>query len=128
MKLGFLTGSYQDIEKAANLGFKAIELHVGAFGNPEEADLDGAKIDEAVGLMKKHDIEISALAYYTFCRCTEDRIESEPIFYGRVFDAAEKLGVGVVAAMGGFHGGLNWDVQMSLYGSHILGLTPRIGY
>jgi alkylation response protein AidB-like acyl-CoA dehydrogenase len=26
------------------------------------------------------------------------------------------------------HGGLNWDVQMSLYGSHILGLTPRIGY
>ena len=26
------------------------------------------------------------------------------------------------------HGGLNWDVQMSLYGSHILGLTPSIGY
>ena len=26
------------------------------------------------------------------------------------------------------HGGLNWDVQMSLYGSHVLGLTPSIGY
>ncbi|MDA0321297.1 MAG: sugar phosphate isomerase/epimerase [Verrucomicrobia bacterium] len=116
MKLGFLTGSYQDIEKAANLGFRAIELHVGAFGNPETEDLDSAKIDEAVALMKQHDIEISALAYYTFCRCTEDRIKSEPTFYGRVFDAAEKLGVGVVAAMGGFHGGLNWDDNIKLFG------------
>ncbi len=26
------------------------------------------------------------------------------------------------------HGGLNWDVQMSLYGSHILGLDPKVGY
>ena len=26
------------------------------------------------------------------------------------------------------HGGLNWDVQMSLYGSHVLGLHPEVGY
>ena len=26
------------------------------------------------------------------------------------------------------HGGLNWDVQMSLYGSHVLGLDPKVGY
>ena len=116
MKLGFLTGSYQDIEKAAQLGFKGIELHVGAFGNPEESDLDQDKIDEAAALMKKHDIAITALAYYTFCRCTEERIPLEPTYYGRVFDAAEKLGVGVVAAMGGFHGGLNWEDNIKLFG------------
>ena len=116
MKLGFLTGSYQDIEKAAQLGFKGIELHVGAFGNPEESDLDQDKIDEAAALMKKHDIAITALAYYTFCRCTEERIPLEPTYYGRVFDAAEKLGVGVVAAMGGFHGGLSWEDNIKLFG------------
>lgn len=26
------------------------------------------------------------------------------------------------------HGGLNWDVQMSLYGSQILGLDPKVGF
>ena len=26
------------------------------------------------------------------------------------------------------HGGLNWDVQMSLYGSHTLGLHPKVGF
>lgn len=26
------------------------------------------------------------------------------------------------------HAGLNWDVLMSLYGSHVLGLDPKVGY
>jgi hypothetical protein len=40
VNLGFLTDQIADIEKAAALGFDAVELLVSAFGDPREDDLD----------------------------------------------------------------------------------------
>jgi sugar phosphate isomerase/epimerase len=115
MKLGFLTGSYQDMEKAKRIGFKGIELHAGAFGKAAEAPLDEAKIAEAAALSGQTGIEITALSHYAFSPLTPETVRRAPEEYGRVFDAAEKLGVSVVASMSGFNPDVDWDANVQLF-------------
>src|SRR5260370_11458356 len=100
MNLAFLTGSARDIEKAARLGFDGVELSAGAFGTPGTGDLDAASIEAARALCGSHNMVITALAYYdlAFNAPPEDRITAA---YARVFDAAERLGVRVIASMSG---------------------------
>jgi len=62
MKLGLLTADIGYIERAARLGFEAIELTTDALGDPARGDLDTQAIEDAANLLARHDIEISALA------------------------------------------------------------------
>ena len=64
MKLGFLTSSINDIEKAARLGFDSVELNVRAVGDPTEGALDAGQIEQVKQLVAQHNVSISALAYY----------------------------------------------------------------
>jgi sugar phosphate isomerase/epimerase len=93
MQFGFLTDKVDDIEKAARLGFDAVELNVGAFGRAGEAALEREEIGRAKELTAQHNIVISALAYYdaSFAPPAPENFQTA---YTRVFDAAEELGVG----------------------------------
>ena len=64
MKLGFLTGTIADIEKAGRLGFDGIELAANAFGDPLAGPLDSDALRKAKQLCEQHRVEIMALAYY----------------------------------------------------------------
>jgi sugar phosphate isomerase/epimerase len=108
MILGFLTGKYEDIAKARRMGFDAIELHAAAFGDPAAGDLDAKKISEAKALCEKHDVRITALAHYR-CAGSPADVDLAPKEFSRVFDAAESLGVKVIASMSGFDANLDWD-------------------
>ncbi len=114
MKLGFLTDKIADIEKAARLGFRGIELNAGAFGNAASGALDAEKIKQARDLCKTHDVEITALAYYdvAFNTPPADKVTSA---YGNVFDAAEQLGVNVITSMSGFDGNRDWNGNVQLF-------------
>jgi sugar phosphate isomerase/epimerase len=114
MKLGFLTGTYEDLAKAKRLGFQAIELQVSALGDPAQADLDTAKIAECKRLMQQHGVAITALAHYR-CAGQPADVALAPVEFGRVFDAAEALGVQVVAAMSGFDADLSWDDNLKFW-------------
>jgi len=114
MKLGFLTSRLEDIEKAERLGFNGIELNAEAFGAAAEGPLDPAKISEAGRLAQACDVEITALAYYAMSfKPASARALAEA--YDRVFDAAETLGVGVVASMSGFDADKDWDGNVQLF-------------
>jgi sugar phosphate isomerase/epimerase len=64
MKLGFLTGKIEDIEKAGRLGFSGIELQAWAFGDPNKGIRpDPTRIAEARRLAEQHHVEITAIAY-----------------------------------------------------------------
>jgi sugar phosphate isomerase/epimerase len=108
MILGFLTDKYEDIVKARQMGFGGIELHATAFGDPAAAELDEKKISEAKTLCEKHDVRITALAYYR-CAGTPTDVTLAPKEFSRVFDAAESLGVKTVASMSGFDPDLDWS-------------------
>ncbi|HZR39614.1 MAG TPA: sugar phosphate isomerase/epimerase family protein, partial [Ktedonobacteraceae bacterium] len=110
MKLGFLTGNSADIEKAARLGFTGIELNVATFGNPANGPLDKDKIAHAKSLAEHHRIEITALAYYGIR--AEPQITSS---YEHVFDAAETLGVRVIASMAGFDWQRDWKGNVQFF-------------
>lgn len=114
MKLGFLTGNIKDIEKAKRLGFAAIELHSGAFGDAAEGTLDRKKIAEAKALCKKTGIEITALAFYHFDN-QPAAVKTAAAVYGRVFDAAEALNIGVVTTMSGFDSNLDWNANLQFW-------------
>jgi sugar phosphate isomerase/epimerase len=114
MKLGFLTGEIKDIEKAKRLGFGGIELHARAFGDPLQGDLDRAKIADAKKLTQQHGIEITALAFY-HCASKPEEVTRAVTLYTRVFDAAEQLGVKVVATMSGFDSNLKWDENVKFF-------------
>ncbi len=114
MKLGFLTGNWQDIEKAARLGFKGIELGTGAFGDAVQGKLDLDLVAKANELCRRHDIEITALAHYR-CATGPDDVALAPKEYERVFDAAEALGVRTIAAMSGFDARLDWDGNVQFF-------------
>ena len=114
MKLGFLTGKIGDIEKAKRLGFAAVELHAKAFGDPTKAALDPAAIAEAKKLCQQHGIEITAIAHYRGGRAPED-VAIAVTEYTRLFDAAEALGVKVIAAMSGFNSNLDWKGNLQFW-------------
>ncbi len=114
MNLGFLTGNARDIEKAALLGFDGVELGASAFGTPGAGELDVASIESARALCASHNMVITALAYYDLAGNAppEDRITAA---YERVFDAAERLGVRVIASMSGFDAGRTWEGNVQLF-------------
>lgn len=114
MKLGFLTSQIDDIEKAARLGFDAIELQTPAFGNVGERVLDLQEIKRAKQLSAHHKVEISALAFYDVAFDPP----ADKLFlaaYKRVFDAAEELDVRVVASMSGFDANCDWNSNLQLW-------------
>lgn len=114
MKLGFLTAAYRDIEKAARLNFKGIEINSGAFGDATKGPLDKAKLEEARKLAEKHGIEITALAHYR-CATTPADVKLAPEEYTRVFDAAQALGVQTISAMSGFDANLDWNGNVQFF-------------
>src|SRR4051794_24037874 len=106
MILGFLTTKISDIEHAANLGFRGVELNATAFCEPSQGALDGAKIAQANDLCKKPGVTITALVYYGLAGPQpEDKILPS---YENVFTAAEQLGVQTITSMGGFDGNRDW--------------------
>jgi sugar phosphate isomerase/epimerase len=112
MKFGFLSGSISDIAKAAWLGFDGIELRTDAFGDAAAGPLDSDRLDEAKRLVAEHGVTITALAYYGLAGAPPADVVAT---YGRVFDAAETLGVNVIASMSGFDADRDWDGNVRLF-------------
>jgi sugar phosphate isomerase/epimerase len=119
MQLGFLTANIGDIEKAARLGFGAVELHSDAFGHAGDGPLDDAAIERARALSASRGVAISALAFYDvamragdFNGAGPERVHSA---YERVFDAAEALGVQTIASMSGFNADHDWQGNVELF-------------
>ena len=119
MKLGFLTRSITDIEKARRLGFDGVELYANAFGDPLTGTLDANMIGDTNRLCEQHGMEISALAYYdvAFKAATFNAAGPEEVLntYERVFDAAERLGVRTIASMSGFDANRDWAGNLQLF-------------
>ncbi|HEX4206408.1 MAG TPA: sugar phosphate isomerase/epimerase family protein [Ktedonobacteraceae bacterium] len=114
MKLGFLTGNISDIEKAAQLGFDAVELSADAFGNAMQGELNTERIVEAKTQSEKHGVAITALAYYRLAAGASS-IDAVTTAYERVFAAAAALGVHTIASMGGFDASLDWKGNIQLF-------------
>jgi sugar phosphate isomerase/epimerase len=115
MKLGFLTAKVTDIEKAARLGFQAIEMQARGFGDMSETNPDKQLLKQAKQLGKKHKIEITAVAYYR-CATKPSDVALARKEFARVFDVAEALGVQTVAAMSGFNADLDWKGNLQFFG------------
>lgn len=120
MKLGFLTSSINDIEKAARLGFDSVELNVRAVGDPAEGALDAGQIEQVKQLVAQHNVSISALAYYDLAGRGPSLFNKEaPSFthaaYERVFDLAQALGVQTIASMSGFDADRDWNGNVQLF-------------
>ncbi len=115
MRFGFLSGSVEDIAKAARIGFDGIELNTAAFGNAADGDLDAGLIASAREQSTRSGVTITALAHYGL---TQQSLEPGPVLatYRRVLDAAERLGVRVVASMSGFHADRTWDENVQAFG------------
>ena len=124
MKLGFLTGSIDDIAKAARLGFDGLELHASAFGNAADGPLDRNLIAKARDLCAEHGVTITALAYYdvAFRPPALDVIADA---YDRCFDAAEALGIDVIASMSGFDPDRNWAGNIELFAERFRPVAER---
>lgn len=114
MILGFVGREVADIEKAARLGFRGIELRSEAFGNAVEQELDAEKIALAGKLCLEHSVTITALAFYR-CATTLEEVPNASKEFSRVFDAAEKLGVQTVATMSGFNADLDWAGNVQFF-------------
>ena len=114
MQLGFLTGSADDITKAARIGFDGIEINTRAFGRAADGPLDADRVARAKADADRHGVTISALAHYGLAGGT---LEPAPILasFNHVFDAAEALGVRVIAAMSGFDADRNWDENVQMF-------------
>jgi sugar phosphate isomerase/epimerase len=114
MRLGFLTGSVDDIEKAARFGFDGIELQHGAFGRVAEGEADDGAIERAQQLCRKHGVEITAIAYYGVAgsKAAPDEVLKR---YSNVFDLVESLGVTTIASMSGFDADRDWDGNLQLF-------------
>lgn len=113
MQLGFLTASIADLEKAARLGFDSIELNTAAFGKATSGALDPEAIADARRLSEQHGVALSALAFY------DQPMQYTPqvllAAYERVFDAAEALGVRIIASMSGFDATHNWQENVQFF-------------
>lgn len=114
MNLGYLTFELAGIEKAAALGFDAVELYVGALGDPKVGDLDADLVARARTEAELHGVEITALAYYGLAGDPPDEAQLTPT-YDRVFDAAVALGVTTVASMSGFDPDRDWGENLELF-------------
>lgn len=116
MQFGFLSGSVDDIAKAARIGFDGIELNTAAFGNAADGDLDAGLVASAKEQSAGLGVTITALAHYGL---TQQSLEPAPVLatYSRVFDAAERLGVRVVASMSGFHADRTWVENVQAFGA-----------
>jgi sugar phosphate isomerase/epimerase len=114
MLFGFLTHEMASFAKAAALGFDAIELNVRVFGDPLHEALSTAKIEEALQLGKQHQVAISALAYYDLAG-SQPSVGALTTAYDRVFDAAQALGVQVIASQSGFDADRDWDGNVQLF-------------
>ncbi len=114
MKLGFLTAQIADIEKAARLGFDAVELNTSAFGKAAVGALDTEAIDRAKALCGRHGVAITALAYYDMASSPSPPGEVLGA-YQRVFDAAETLGVDTITSMSGFDPQRDWAGNVQLF-------------
>ncbi|MEN9937609.1 MAG: Sugar phosphate isomerase/epimerase [Chloroflexota bacterium] len=119
MHLGFLTAAIADIEKAARLGFDAVELRTDAFGRADTGALDASAIEQTRAECRAHGVSISALAYYdvAFRGAVFNAAGPELVLaaYERVFDAAEALGVQTIASMSGFDAARDWDANVQLF-------------
>src|SRR5690349_15036557 len=119
MRLGFLTNNAADVEKAARLGFGAIELQANAFGDAAQAPLDADMIEQTRTRCAQHGVEISALAYYDVAFKNKLFNGASPDLvlraYERVFNAAEALGVQTIASMSGFDAERSWDGNVLLF-------------
>jgi sugar phosphate isomerase/epimerase len=115
MKLSFLTGTIDDLEKAARLGFDGIELQATAFGNIAIQKPDQVAIDHARQLVKQHKVDITAMAYYGLAFGHFETEADIQRAYERVFDIAEALGVRVIASMSGFDAGRDWQGNLQLF-------------
>jgi sugar phosphate isomerase/epimerase len=114
LRFGFLTNKIDDIEKAARLGFDGIELHATAFGAPGAGPLDPELIARAKASTERHGVTITALAYYELAG-NPPPPDAVTTAYERVFEAAEALGVKVVASMSGFDADRDWDGNLQLF-------------
>lgn len=114
MRFGFLSGDVADIAKAARLGFDGIELKTEAFGDVRSGPLDPDRLREAKDLAAQHGVTITAVAYYGLAFDPPPAADVTAA-YGRVFDAAEALGVAVVASMSGFDPDRDWDGNVRLF-------------
>ena len=114
LQLGFLTAALDDFEKAARLGFDAIELNVSAFGRAGFGDLDRSRVRAAQELRTKHGVAISALAFYDLA-FDPPPPDAVGLAYRRVFDVAETLGVHTIASMSGFDAARNWAGNVQLF-------------
>lgn len=114
MKLGFLTAKSQDIEKAARLGFQAVELSVDALGKIAEGPISKEAIAQVRQLSEKHGIEITALACYGAAFNPAFK-ENFTVGYERVFDVAEGLDIRVIASMAGFDANRDWNGNIQLF-------------
>jgi sugar phosphate isomerase/epimerase len=124
MHLGFLTKTIADIEKAAQLGFDALELHVSALGNPAAGPLSQDHIAQVQELCSRHDVVLTALAYYDLAfQPPADAVLTTA--YERVFDAAELLGVQAVASMSGFDAHRDWAGNIQLFADRFGPIAER---
>jgi len=117
MKLSFLTNAIDDLEKAARLGFDGIELQAGAVVQVPEGHINTEAIAQIKRLSEKHRVHVEALAFYEIA--FKQQIYTSPEImlraYEQVFNAAEKVGVTVIASMAGFDPDRNWDANVQLF-------------
>ena len=124
MHFGFLTGDAADIAKAARLGFDGLELKAEAFGNPRSGPPDAGLLRSAKEQAEEHGVTITALAYYGLAGAGggSDWVTQA---YNNVFDAAEALGVNVIASMSGFDPDRDWDGNVQLFADRFRPVAER---
>jgi sugar phosphate isomerase/epimerase len=115
MKLSFLTGNIGDLEKAARLGFDGIELNAGALGDAVTGPLNRETIAQVRQLSEKHGVKVFALAFYELGGKRLKTPETIRQAYERVFEAAELLGINIIASMGGFDADRDWKGNIQLF-------------
>jgi sugar phosphate isomerase/epimerase len=116
VKLGLLTAAFPDVsleqvaEWAAANGFEALEIacwpSAGAerrrYAGVTHVDVDAFDPDEVRGIIERHGLTISALAYYPNNLHPDDAHREEVNGHLRkVIDAAQALGVGIVGTFVG---------------------------
>ena len=116
MKLGLLTAAFPDLtlehvaEWAASEGYEMLEVACWPAAGGERRryagvshiDVDGFDPDEVLGILDRHGLSISALAYYPNNLHPGDEVrEAENAHLRKVIDAAARLGVGVVGTFVG---------------------------
>jgi sugar phosphate isomerase/epimerase len=114
MKLGFLTSNIEDIVKAKQFGFDAVELDATALGDPTAGAMEERVIEHVAQTCAETGVKISALAYYGAAWQTPAP-DNFTRTYQNVFAAANKLGVTVIASMTGFDSSIDWNANVKLF-------------